>query len=195
MITRRTLLFAGLVAGAMGAAAAVMIGSGIVRPERGIGGPFALTTVDGAPFTDRDLAGKPYVLFFGFTRCPDVCPTTLTNVSGWLAALGGRAERLDVVFVTVDPERDDAATLKSYMSAFDPRIVALTGTPAAVTAMLGTYRAFARKVPLDGGDYTIDHTAAVYLFDGTGAFRSVIGYSEASDTALGKLEALITDAD
>lgn len=123
------------------------------------------------------------LLVFGFTHCPDVCPTTLAAVSRWMEALGPDADRLAALFVTVDPERDTPATLSDYMKAFDPRIVALTGTPEEVQNMLKTFRAFARKTST--GDF--EHTAAVYLLDGDGALLQLIDYAQPDETILAAL--------
>ena len=156
-----------------------------------IGGPFRLVDETGAPVSEADLAGRPTAMFFGFTFCPDVCPTTLFEASGWLEALGPAGDDLNVVFVTVDPERDTPDVLAAYISAFDPRIRAFTGTPDAVEAMVKAYRVYARRVPLDGGGYTMDHTASVFLLDRAGAFVGTIAYGEARDTALQKLRRLV----
>jgi protein SCO1/2 len=135
-----------------------------------VGGPFALVEHDGRAVTERDFLGKPFLVFFGFTRCPDVCPTTLFQISEILGATGPRGRGLRALFVTVDPERDTPDALKTYLSSFDDRIVGLTGTPEAVAAMEKAYRAYARKVPLKDGDYTMEHTGVVYLIDGRGRF-------------------------
>jgi protein SCO1/2 len=135
-----------------------------------VGGPFALVDHNGRAVTERDFAGKPFLVFFGFTHCPDVCPTTLFQMSEILAATGPRGKGLRALFVTVDPERDTPESLKSYLSSFDDRIVGLTGSPEAVAAMEKVYRAYARKVPLKEGDYTMEHTGVVYLMDGKGRF-------------------------
>jgi protein SCO1/2 len=136
----------------------------------GVGGPFSLTTQEGRPLSDADLRGAPFLVFFGFTHCPDICPTKLFEISEALRAAGAKGEKLRALFVTVDPERDTAETLKNYLGSFDPRIVGLTGDRAAVDAMVKAYRAYAKKVPLKDGDYTMDHTALVYLMDKRGGF-------------------------
>lgn len=136
----------------------------------GIGGPFALTTQDGKTLTDTDLRGAPFLIFFGFTHCPDICPTKLFEISEALRAAGQKGDRLKALFVSVDPERDTAETLKSYLGSFDPRIIGLTGSRAQIDATVKAYRAYARKVPLKDGDYTMDHTALVYLMDKRGGF-------------------------
>jgi protein SCO1/2 len=156
-----------------------------------IGGPFSLTDQHGTAVTETALKGHPTALFFGYTFCPDVCPTTLFEMTGWLNQLGPEADKLKVYFVTVDPERDTQQVLASYLSAFDPRITGLTGSPESVETMIKAYRIYARKVPLDGGGYIMDHTASVYLLDADAVFTGTIDYQEAPDTALAKLKRLI----
>jgi protein SCO1/2 len=135
-----------------------------------VGGPFHLIDQDGKAVSDEDMKGRPFLVFFGFTHCPDVCPTTLFDMSQMLRALGPDAGRIGVLFVTVDPERDTPAVLKDYLSSFDPHLRGLTGDPAAVSAALKAFRVYAKKVPLEGSDYTMDHTAVVYLMDKNGHF-------------------------
>ena len=135
-----------------------------------IGGPFRLTDQDGKPISNEDLKGKPFLVFFGFTHCPDICPTTLFEVSEIMRALGGDAGRAAALFVTVDPERDTAAIMKDYLSSFDPHLRGVTGTPDQIAAMERDYRVYAKKVPLGNGDYTMDHMALVYLMDKEGRF-------------------------
>jgi protein SCO1/2 len=136
----------------------------------GVGGPFRLHDQAGKTVTDKDMKGRPFLVFFGFTHCPDICPTTLFDVSQVLQKLGPDADRTGALFITVDPERDTAAVLKDYLSNFDPHLRGLTGDRASIDAALKAYRVYAKKVPLDGGDYTMDHTALVYLMDKDGQF-------------------------
>jgi protein SCO1/2 len=157
----------------------------------GIGGPFTMTDHRGRTVTDRVIRGKPTMMFFGFTSCPDVCPTTLSDMSGWLEELGPAAVGLNAVFVSVDPERDTAEQMAAYLSQFDPRILGLTGTPAQLEEMARNYRFYYRRVPLEGGSYTMDHTAMVYLLDWNGRFVSTIDYHEDRRTALPKLRRLL----
>jgi protein SCO1 len=138
-----------------------------------VGGPFHLVDQDGRPVSDEDMKGRPFLVFFGFTHCPDICPTTLFDMSQMLHALGPDADRIGALFITVDPERDTPAVLKDYLANFDPHLRALTGDPAAVNAALKAYRVYATKVPLEGGDYTMDHTAVVYLMDRNGIRRAI----------------------
>jgi protein SCO1 len=135
-----------------------------------VGGPFALVSHEGKMVTDRDLRGAPYLVFFGFTHCPDVCPTKLFEISEVLRATGERGAGLRALFITVDPERDNPETLKNYLGSFDERIIGLTGDRAAVEDAIRAYRGFARKVPLKDGSYTMEHTSLVYLMDAKGRF-------------------------
>jgi protein SCO1/2 len=135
-----------------------------------VGGPFNLVDQNGKSITDQDMKGKPFLVFFGYTHCPDVCPTTLFDVSEVFRALGADAKDVRALFVTVDPERDTPAVLKDYLSSFDPRIVGVTGDEASIAAVEKAYRVYAKKVPTDGGGYTMDHTAIVYLMNKDGRF-------------------------
>jgi protein SCO1/2 len=134
-----------------------------------VGGPFKLVDQNAKPISDQDMKGRPFLVFFGFTHCPDVCPTTLFDVSEIFRSLGPDA-KVRALFVTVDPERDTPAVMKDYLSSFDPRVSGATGNEAAVAAAEKAYRVYAKKVPLDGGGYTMDHTAIVYLMDKDGRF-------------------------
>jgi protein SCO1/2 len=135
-----------------------------------VGGPFRLEDQNGKPVSDADMKGHPFLVFFGFTHCPDICPTTLFEISQVLKALGPDADRTGALFITVDPERDTPAALRDYLSNFDPHLRGLTGDPAAISQATKAYRVYAKKVPLDNGDYTMDHTAIVYLMDKEGRF-------------------------
>lgn len=152
-----------------------------------VGGPFQLEDQNGKPFSDRDLKGRPFLVFFGFTHCPDVCPTTLFELSQVLKQLGKDADRTGALFITVDPERDTPATLKDYLSNFDPHLRGLTGDPAAVEAVLKEYRVYAKKVPLKDGDYTMDHTAIVYLMDKDGRFVAPFNLKQTPEAAAAQL--------
>jgi protein SCO1/2 len=142
------------------------IGQGVAA----VGGPFRLEDQNGKAVTDQDMKGRPFLVFFGFTHCPDVCPTTLFDMSQVLAKLGPDADRAGALFITVDPERDTPAAMKDYLSNFDPHLRGLTGDQASIDAAIKEYRVYAKKVPLQGGDYTMDHTAIVYLMDKDGKF-------------------------
>jgi protein SCO1/2 len=135
-----------------------------------VGGPFKLVDQNGKAITDQDMKGEPFLVFFGFTHCPDICPTTLFDVSEIFRALGPDAAKIRALFISVDPERDTPAVLKDYLSSFDPRIVGVTGDLASIAAAEKAYRVYAKKVPTDGSDYTMDHTAIVYLMNKEGRF-------------------------
>jgi protein SCO1/2 len=156
-----------------------------------IGAPFELVSHTGDTFSDRDLAGTPFTVFFGFTHCPEVCPTTLWEMSAALEQLGDEAKNLRVLFVTVDPERDTPEALATYLQSFSDRIVGLTGSPDEIAAIATAYRAYWRKVPTDDGDYTMDHTASIYLMDANGQFFGTLAYEEQEDARLSKLRRLI----
>ena len=155
------------------------------------GTAFSLVDQNAAMVTEAALRNRPTALFFGFTHCPDVCPTTLYELSGYQKALKGEGKDLGIVFVTVDPERDTPEILKTYVGALSPDITAVTGKPDEVAAMLKGYGAYSKKVP-QGDDYMMDHTASVILLDRAGRFVGTIPYGEDPETAKGKLERLVT---
>lgn len=178
-MTARTIrvlvLLAAFVTGLVSVFLVVVIVSGrgpvpVAMTSSAIGGAFRLVDQNGRVVTDQDLKGHPFLVFFGFTHCPDVCPTTLFEVSEILGKLGPDAERVSALFVTIDPERDRPDQLKDYLSSFNPRLIGLTGDPDAIAAVAKAYRVYVKKVPLDGGGYTMDHTALVYLMDKEGRF-------------------------
>jgi protein SCO1 len=145
--------------------------SGATPGGAAIGGPFKLTDQNGQAITDADFKGKPFLVFFGYTHCPDVCPTTLFDVSEILHALGPDADRAKALFITVDPDRDTPVVLKDYLSSFDPHLVGATGDQKALDAVEKEYRVYAKKVPTGkDGDYSMDHSAIVYLMDKQGRF-------------------------
>jgi protein SCO1/2 len=135
-----------------------------------VGGPFTLVDHDGKTVTQRDFQGAPHLVFFGFTHCPDVCPTKLFELSEVLRATGDKGKDLRALFITVDPERDTPELMKNYVGSFDPRIVGLSGDRPAIEAATKAYKAFARKVPTSNGDYTMEHTATIYLMGRKGEF-------------------------
>ena len=160
--------------------------SGMTGPSA-IGGPFALVDQNGKPITDQDLEGRPSLVFFGYTHCPDVCPTTLFEMSEVLHALGPDADRTVALFVSVDPDRDTPAVMKDYLSSFDPHLRGATGSDAAVTAAEKAYRVYAKKVPTEHGDYSMDHTALVYLMDKQGRFVAPFNLNRKPDAAAADL--------
>jgi protein SCO1/2 len=135
----------------------------------GIGGPFRLTSANGGEVTDADFKGHPFLVYFGYTHCPDICPTVLSQMSQVLKAMG-HDKRIKAVFITVDPERDTPAVMKEYLSSFDPNIIGLSGTRAETDAVEKAYRVYASKTPGNGSDYLIDHTALIFLMDKRGHF-------------------------
>ncbi len=137
--------------------------------------------------SDEDVKGRPFLVFFGFTHCPEICPTTLFEISEVIRELGKDADRIGALFITVDPERDTPAALKHYLSSFDPHLRGLTGDPAAVNATIKAYRVYAKKVPLEGGDYTMDHTAVVYLMDKDGRFVAPFNLKRTPEAAAAEL--------
>jgi protein SCO1 len=155
-----------------------------------IGGPFSLTSHTGARVDSTQIKGKPFAVFFGFTYCPDVCPTTLLDLTNLIKDLGPDGDKMGFYFVTVDPERDTQSQLASYLSSFDPRITGLVGTADELAAVAKAYRAIYKRVPTKDG-YTMDHTATMYLMDRNGRFAGTIDYQEAQTVALAKLKRLI----
>lgn len=158
-----------------------------------VGGPFSLTDMNGRAVTEATFAGRPHVFFFGYTHCPDVCPTTLGEYAALKQQLGADANKVELIFVTVDPERDTPAVLKDYLSSFGDIVLGLTGTRPQTDAIIAAFRVYAKKVPADDGDYTMDHTAASFMFDRNGRFRGTIGYQEDQASALQKLKSLIAE--
>lgn len=149
---------------ALAVAAFVTLRDADVPTASGIGGPFTLTASDGRTVTQKDFSGEPTLIFFGYTHCPDVCPATLFEMSEVLRALGPD-KKAAALFITVDPERDSPDVLKDYLASFDPRIVGVTGSRQQIDPVLKEFRVYSRKVANEGDDYTMDHTALVYLMD------------------------------
>jgi protein SCO1/2 len=156
-----------------------------------IGGPFTMTDHNGRTVTEKDFAGKAMAIFAGFTYCPDVCPTTLARLSGLMDKLGPDADKLRVVLISVDPERDSPDVLKTYLTAFDPRFHGLTGTPDQLAAFAKGFRIFYEKVPVSNGGYTMNHSAGVFLFRKLGEFQGTIDLEESDTVALEKLRMLV----
>ena len=151
-------------------------------------GDYHLTTTSGTDFTEASLDGSPSAVFFGFTHCPEVCPTSLGDIATWQEELG-EDEQLRVYFVTVDPERDSVDLLRDYVS-WAPGVEGVSGSPEEIEKALKAFRIYARKVPLEGGDYTMDHSANILLFDKNGRFFEPIGYQEDMDRVLNKIARL-----
>ena len=183
-----------LAAAAPSAANATNGGAGAAAPpplEALFGGPFALTGHDGRAVTDQTFRGRFALLYFGYTFCPDLCPTNLLTVAAALDELGPDAERVQPLFVTVDPERDDLPALKDYMAHFGPRFLALRGTPAQTRAVLKAWRIHRRKVPSEAGadadDYLVDHATLTFLMGPDGKFRTLFPH----DTPAAKMAATL----
>ena len=162
-----------------------------VAQPAAIGGPFQLTDQNGKAVTDKNLKGKPTLIFFGYTHCPDVCPTSLFEISEVLRALGKDADKVNAVFISVDPERDTPATMKEYLSSFDPHLEGLSGDPAETAKVVTSYRVYAKKVPTKDGDYTMDHTALIYLMDRDGRFVSPFNLKRTPEEAAADLKKYI----
>ncbi|WP_028138926.1 SCO family protein [Bradyrhizobium japonicum] len=159
-----------------------------VAQPAAIGGPFQLTDQNGKAVTDKSLKGKPTLIFFGYTHCPDVCPTSLFEISEVLRVMGKDADKLNAVFISVDPERDTQATMKDYLSSFDPHLQGLSGDPAETAKVITSYRVYAKKIPTKDGDYTMDHTALIYLMDRDGRFVSPFNLKRTPEEAAAELK-------
>jgi protein SCO1 len=184
-------LFAVIAAFVAGAAAIAAVATLAFSPAStqpsAVGGPFRLVDQNGRAVTEANFRGKPFLVFFGFTHCPDICPTALFEMSEVLRRLGPDAARTAVLFISVDPERDTPEKLKEYLSSFHPRIFGLTGSPAEIAEVEKAYRVYAKKVPLDGGGYTMDHSAIVYLMDKDGRFVAPFNLKRTADEAAADL--------
>lgn len=181
-----------------GAGLFAWLGSGPAPEEQAVdyadtvGGSFTLTATDGSTVTDQTLAGKPYALFFGFTRCPDVCPTTLARLAQLRQRMGEDGGKFEIVFVSVDSGYDEPEDIGRYVELFGTPIIGLTGTDEQIAQVVEAYHAYYGKVPVEGGDYTIDHTASVYLMDSAGRLQSMLDYHEDAETSLAKLQRLVS---
>ena len=182
---------AAFLAGAAALAAIAIVlwprGGEVAISPSAVGGPFSLTDQNGRRVTEADFKGKPVLVFFGFTNCPDVCPTALFEMSEVLRRLGPDAEKVNAIFISVDPERDTPEKLKDYLQSFHDRISALTGSQAEIDAVTKAYKAYAKRVPLEGGNYTMDHSAIVYLMDKNGRFVAPFNLKRPADEAAADL--------
>jgi len=154
------------------------------------GAPFTLVDQNGAPITEKAFRGHPSAVFFGFTHCPEVCPTTLFEMDGWLKTLGDEGKDIRAYFVSIDPERDTPEAMQSYVTNVSDRITGITGQPDKVGEMAKSFGIYWKKVELEGGDYTMDHTASILLLDRNGSFSGTIAYGENPETAVAKLKRL-----
>jgi protein SCO1 len=196
MVRILALIGFGLIAGALAALAVIAPPAAPPAPvstgQAAIGGPFNLTASTGEQVSDTTYVGKPLLVYFGFTNCPDICPAGLQIMSSALDKLGPKANDINAVFITVDPERDTAEKLGQYMKSFHARITGLTGTPAATAQAAKVYRVYAKKVITDGSksDYTIDHSGFMYLMDRSGAYLTHFPHNVSAD----KLAAALNDS-
>jgi protein SCO1 len=155
-----------------------------------IGGPFHLTSMDGQRVSDADYKGHPFLVFFGYTHCPDICPTELFQISQILKARG-TDQQIKALFITVDPQRDTPAVMKKYLSSFDSRIIGLSGTLQETEAVEKEYRVYAHKAPTQNGDYAMDHTAVIYLMDKEGRFVSAFNVDRPPQVAAKDLDSYL----
>jgi protein SCO1 len=162
-----------------------------VAAPAAIGGSFQLTDQSGQTVTEKNMQGHPTLIFFGFTHCPDVCPTALFEMSEVMRSLGKDAEKVNAYFISVDPERDTPKEMKDYLSSFDPHLKGLTGSPDQIAKVISAFRVYARKVPLKDGDYTMDHTALIYLMDRDGKFVSPFNLKQSPTDAAADLKRYI----
>lgn len=171
----------------------------IVRPvtaesnAASLGGPFSMISHTGETVTEKTYAGKVWLMFMGFTNCPDICPTALAEISSWLEELGDEADEVRGFFVTVDPERDTDEVLRRYVSSFDDRIIALRPDPKELERFAKSYKINYKKIPTDGGGYTMDHTDDVLLFSKAGGFSGTIDLHEPKEIALRKIWRLVEE--
>lgn len=186
-----------LIVGLWAAAAVAGLGAGALVLRDGgpepvdLGGAFALIDHDGAPITEAALEDGPSLMFFGFTHCPEICPTTVWEMQSWFDELGPDADRLDAYFVTVDPERDTPEVLREYLTSQSDHVMGVTGPPEDVRQLASDWKAYWQRVELEGGDYTVDHFAGVYMLDDDGRYAGLISYGEPQDQVVPKLRALL----
>ena len=185
-----------------GAAGASVIAAGIIFGQLikhsseldpiSIGGAFELVDHEGRTVTDKTFLGRPSVIFFGYTSCPDICPTALMDLSNWLKALGSSADKLNILFISIDPQRDTPAQLRGFLSSFDPHIHGLTGTNEQIAAVATEFRVYYKRVDERDGSYTMDHTGAIYLMDKTGHFVAPLSFQTEDSVAIERLRSLAT---
>ena len=197
---RRFVLVAVLLGGLVILASGAFLGLGLRETPKGaagtllasaIGGPFRLIDQNGKTVTDADLKGKWSLIYFGYTHCPDACPTTLNEIAIALDDLGPKRDAVRPVFITVDPERDTPEVLKSYVTSFDAPILALTGTPEAVAQAAKYYRVYYAKHPEPGGDYSMDHSSVIYVMDPEGRFTATFTPESSPEDIAARLKKLL----
>jgi protein SCO1/2 len=201
MTAQRRFVLVGVLLGALVIlAAGTLLGFGLRETPKGaagtllasaIGGPFRLVDQNGKTVTDADLKGKWSLIYFGYTHCPDACPTTLNEIAIALDDLGPKRDAVRPVFITVDPERDTPEVLKSYVTSFDAPILALTGTPEAVAQAAKYYRVYYAKHPEPGGDYSMDHSSVIYVMDPEGRFTATFTPENSPEDIAARLKKLL----
>ena len=197
---RRFVLVAVLLGGLVILAAGAFLGLGLREAPKGaagtllasaIGGPFRLVDQNGKTVTEADLKGKWSLIYFGYTHCPDACPTTLNEIAIALDDLGPKRDAVRPVFITVDPERDTPEVLKSYVTSFDAPILALTGTPEQIAQAAKDYRVYYAKHPEPGGDYSMDHSSVIYVMDPEGRFTATFTPESSPEDIAARLKKLL----
>lgn len=156
-----------------------------------IGSNWALTGMDGKPYSSSNFSGKVQLVFFGFTQCPDICPTTLAELSEVMRSLGDQASRVQVLMITVDPERDTPEVLRAYVSGFNPSFLGLTGTPAQIKQVAASFKAYYAKAPAAKGGYTMDHSSSFYLLDPKGEARVLVSNNAGSAALVHDIKLLL----
>jgi cytochrome oxidase Cu insertion factor (SCO1/SenC/PrrC family) len=158
-----------------------------------VGGPFTLTDHTGKQVTDRDFRGRTLVVFFGFTFCPDVCPSALQVIAAAIDKLGAKGQSITPIFISIDPERDTPAQLAAYVQSFHPRLIGLTGTPAEIAAVTKAYRVYVQKVPdpKSTAGYTIDHSSIIYVMGRDGAYRTHFTHATSADVMAERLAKIL----
>ena len=169
------------------------LGTKSTTPSR-IGGPFRLQSSAGGTLDSSTLLGKPFLVTFGFTRCPSTCPTTLSEMTSLIDTLQSEGRTIDGYFVTIDPERDTVASMHEYLTSFSDRITGLTGSLAEIAQVERSYRAFVQKVPTGSGDYTFEHTTSVYLMDAKGLFVAPLDLDRAFDRGVAEVRRVVDEA-
>jgi protein SCO1/2 len=170
--------------------AVLTLAPAVTRSQTPVGGAFALTDQDGGQVTERNLLGRPSMIFFGFTSCPDVCPSTLLNITNWLAQLGADADQLNVVFVSVDSEEDTPAQVKLYLSSFDPRIRGFVGSETQIEKITSAYGVRYKRIARNDGGYTYSHSTLIYLMDRHGRHVGFLRYEDPDAQAVATLHRL-----
>ena len=161
-----------------------------ITSEQPYGVAFSLTDQYGNPITEQAFRGHPTAIFFGFTHCPEICPTTIYEMNGWFEALGEDGANIKAYFISIDPERDTPEMLGGYLTNVTDRVIGITGDPDAVREMARGFNIYFKRIDSDDGDYTMDHTASVILLDSQGRFRKTIAFGEDTDSAIQKLRDL-----